>query len=226
MASSVGSATTGDVMGSDGQTAVSFAEALKKAGKELHDKAEGTPVVKAIFDGTITESEYMDYLACLFEVYDQLEKELELLPVDSSIAPLVIPEFYRASSIKSDLKAFGDEERKPNAKAEEYRAHLKSIGQYHPHRLVAHAYLRYLGDLFGGMMIHKKLGDRFPGKLNFYDFKALCEAKQLKSPAMFARKFKEILNTLPLTPLQQNEVVDEVLQGYQMHYDMFIQIKS
>ena len=226
MSAGVGNVSGRTMMSSSQQEAVSFSSQLKAAGKEDHDQVEGAPIIKAIFDGSISDEEYMDYLACLFEVYDQLEIELALLESNPLTAPLNIPAIFRAESIKADLKAFGNEQRKPNQKAEEYRAHLTSLGQYQPHRLIAHAYLRYLGDLFGGMMIGRRLKDKFEGKLNFYDFNALCDLYQLKTPTSFASAFRKILDNLPLSPGQQKDILDEVQAGYKMHGEMFKQLKA
>lgn len=226
MSVSVTNISGGTMMGGCSQKAVPFSGQLKQAGKEDHDKVEQAAVIRAIFDGSISEKEYMDYLACLYEVYSQLEKELCLQESNPQVAPLIIPDIFRASTIKADLKAFGDEGHKPNQQAREYRAHLQFLGQYRPHLLIAHAYLRYLGDLFGGQMIARKLKERFDDKLNFHDFTALCQAQKIKNPTVFAIKFREILDALPLDEEQKNEILEEVAAGYRRHEMMFKQLRA
>lgn len=203
-----------------------FSAQMKEAGKVLHAEVEKTPIAVAMFQTTVTEEEYIDYLACMREIYEQLEKELEVHSETGFIKPLHIPGLFRLEGIKKDLIAFGAEGHEAHKLALEYKAHLLYLGQNQPYRLIAHAYLRYLGDLFGGMMIARKLSSKFEGKLSFYDFSALCHELQVRAPQLFAKRFRVILDQLPLNNEQKLEVLEEVQTGYQMHKTLFEALKA
>lgn len=225
--SSVGSISGVAGMGS-GMTEeqVPFSAQMKDAGQELHQAVEQTPIAKAMFQATVAESEYIDYLAGLREIYEQLEAELVVNQDAGFIKPLLVPGLFRTDYIKKDLIAFDAEGHEAHSLAKDYKAHLLYLGQQQPHRLIAHAYLRYLGDLFGGMMIARKLKGSFEGKLNFYDFSEMCSELQIRAPQLFAKQFREILDNLPLNEAQKADVLEEVETGYQMHQKLFEALKA
>lgn len=217
---------TANYMNTRGETDQPFSTQLKKAGSKLHREVELAPISQAMFQATVTEEGYIDYLACLREIYQQLEEELRVNGESPVISPLIIPGMFRFSYIEKDLAEFGATEREPHSLALKYKDHLRYLGEYQPHRLIAHAYLRYLGDLFGGMMIARKLENRFEGKLNFYDFSELCNQLQVRAPTLYARSFCSILDKLPLNADQKSDVINEVITGYEIHRDLFKELKA
>jgi heme oxygenase len=138
---------------------------LKELTAEAHKLAETQPFVKKIFSGTITKEEYARYL---------LNQELTytVLEVFANDVGLLddLPGIHRASKIQEDLVELeADVPELPNMKIAEatieYHKHLASIKD-DPKKLMAHIYVRHMGDLFGGQMI----ATRVPGSGNYYKF--------------------------------------------------------
>ncbi len=204
-----------------------FTNQLKEAGKELHEGVENTWLIQSIFDGSISEEAYQDYLQNLYEIYSQLEASVRLHSYsdDESIReifqPLVIEELFRAGPIQNDLMKFGETCLETVKAAKDYKKRLVDLSITKPHCLVAHYYLRFLGDLFGGQILAGRLSDCFEGKLDFYDFTELCQAKNLAEPTQFAREFRDLLNNLPLNKQQQEDIFVEVSEGYRLHLRLF-----
>jgi heme oxygenase (biliverdin-producing, ferredoxin) len=210
----------------------SFSAELKAAGSGLHQKIEETPFVASLANGTVAEDSYKNYLADLFVIYDQLETELflnqesEKNGIAEIIRPFTAEGLWRGALISQDLEAFEDAGRSPGNQAIAYKEHLVSLGQYHPHLLAAHAYIRYMGDLFGGQTIAKRLEERFSGKLATYDFTKLCQNREIERPVQFALTLRAQLDSVPLQPLQRSEILEEVAKGYEMHLALFKELES
>lgn len=138
---------------------------LKELTADAHRLAETQPFVKLIFSGNITKEEYARYLLNQELAYAMLEayaNDLHLLDD--------LPDICRAAKIQQDLRELElDVPDLPNMQigsaTHKYVSHLGSIKD-DPKKLMAHMYVRHMGDLFGGQMIAKKV----PGSGNFYKF--------------------------------------------------------
>jgi heme oxygenase len=131
---------------------------------EEHKAAETRPFVKVLFSGKINPALYAEYLRNQHPIY-------EILEVTSMANGLLngLPEIRRAPAIYSDyveLRGEKEEAEKPLLPVvKEYAEYILSIKDQ-PQRLLAHIYVRHMGDLSGGQMISK----RVPGSGRYYQF--------------------------------------------------------
>lgn len=145
---------------------------LKDLTAEAHKLAESQPFVKKIFSGTITKEEYAKYLInqeLTYAVLESFANDVGLLDD--------LPGIHRAAKILEDLRELeADVPELPNMQCAEattaYLQHLVTIKD-DPAKLMAHIYVRHMGDLFGGQMIAKKV----PSSGNFYKFDNANELK-------------------------------------------------
>jgi heme oxygenase len=145
---------------------------LKELTAEAHKLAETQPFVKKIFSGNITKEEYARYLLnqeLAYAVLESFANDVGLLDD--------LPGIHRASKIQEDLVELeADVPELPNitiaSATTAYHEHLLTIKD-DPKKLMAHIYVRHMGDLFGGQMIAKKV----PGPGNFYKFENPDELK-------------------------------------------------
>jgi heme oxygenase len=136
---------------------------LKELTKENHTNAERQEFVKILFSGTINPDLYATFLYNQFPMY-------ELLEVCAMPHGILndIPEICRHKNIRKDFEElWGEREEKPQMcpVVQKYIAYIMSI-RNDPKKLMAHIYVRHMGDLAGGQMIAK----RVPGKGLFYHF--------------------------------------------------------
>ena len=134
-----------------------------------------------MLQGRASRSGYALLLRNLLPVYDALETGLERHR--GRLAALAEPRLYRADAIRLDLLALGgDPELLPEGRA--YAVRVAAAG---PGRLIAHAYVRYLGDLNGGRALRRILA-RAPGltpaELHFHDFPGISNLER------FARAYR------------------------------------
>lgn len=136
---------------------------LKELTWEHHKNAERQEFVKVLMGGSIPPEVYATYLFNQHAMYNILE-------VTAMMHGLLndFPEIRRAPLIHEDfVELWTDENSSPKLlkSTSEYMTHIKNIMD-DPHKLMAHLYVRHMGDLSGGQMIRK----RVPGKGRMYDF--------------------------------------------------------
>lgn len=137
---------------------------LKELTYEQHRKAETRPFVKVLFGGDINPKLYATYLKNQHPMY-------EILEVCAMPHGLFngLPEIRRAPAILADyIELWGaDNPDKPKIVpvVDEYIRYILSIKD-DPKKLMAHIYVRHMGDLSGGQMISK----RVPGSGKYYQF--------------------------------------------------------
>ena len=133
---------------------------LKELTWEHHKNAERQKFVKELMSGKITKERYATLLFNLHPQYNILETFARLYDLVDT---------RRAPSIHADYHELWDETEQFQPQVlpvvKEYMDHIVSI-QQDPDKLMAHIYVRHMGDLSGGQMIKK----RIPGSGKMYDF--------------------------------------------------------
>ena len=135
---------------------------LKELTKEQHTNAERQEFVKVLFKD-INPELYATYLWNQFPQYELLEVMANRHGLFNDF-----PQIRRSKSIHKDmLELWPHKDRQPPQcpVVKEYLDHIMSIMD-DPDKLMAHIYVRHMGDLSGGQMIAKKV----PGAGRFYQF--------------------------------------------------------
>ncbi|KAJ7022702.1 hypothetical protein C8F04DRAFT_1137084 [Mycena alexandri] len=175
-----------------------LSDVLREGTKKAHEEVEVSPAAAAMLRGELDKEEYARFLMMLWHIYDTFERGLErhqnhpvleptynptLLarapPLSADIAYLLgVPESaWKSHRIHVQLQAA-----QPPALAT-YVSHIQAIADApDPSPLLAHAYVRYLGDLSGGQSIQRALAKAYGltmggAGLSFYSFKELTSSK-------------------------------------------------
>ena len=136
-----------------------LAQRLKAETKTLHTAAERSRFMAALLRGQIGRAPYCAMLRNLHAIYAALEPALAGQAQHPIIAPVFLPVLARAEALADDLRTLHGAdwaaafELLPSSLR--YVAHLHAIAAAQPERLLAHAYVRYLGDLSGGQMLRR-----------------------------------------------------------------------
>lgn len=136
---------------------------LKEMTADKHREAESQPFLKTIFAGNVDVDKYTDYLYQLLHVYQVLE-----FYADTHDLFKGIEDIKRSKYIELDwIELMGDKpnDLEVNKATDNYINYIHSI-KNDPQKLMAHIYVRHMGDLFGGQMLAKLL----PGSNKFYKF--------------------------------------------------------
>ena len=136
---------------------------LKDLTHDAHKNAERQEFVKILFSGKINPKLYATFLKNQHPCYEILEvcaMPHQLLHglLDIRRAPAILADFQ-------ELWPDSEGEPKILSTTEQYIKHIISIKDQ-PEKLMAHIYVRHMGDLAGGQMIAKKV----PGAGRMYQF--------------------------------------------------------
>lgn len=157
-----------------------LADLLRAHTRALHVQAERSGIVRDLLKGQVDRFRYAVYLRNILPAYREMEAGLERNRTVRGLELIACRALYRAPALEADLRNLqGDawERALPLLPAgERYRRRVAEVAAMSPPRLIAHAYVRYLGDLNGGTIL-RALVARALGLehavLAFYDFPLL-----------------------------------------------------
>jgi heme oxygenase (biliverdin-producing, ferredoxin) len=136
---------------------------------------------------------------------------------------LTDPALARGAALEADLRALAGATWRTRipllASAKDY---AQRIDQASPSQLLAHAYVRYLGDLNGGQIIRRLLRDSLAlgdAQLGFYAFPEIDDIES------FREDFRAALDALA-AQLDAESVVDEALRAFALATRVSIDIEA
>jgi len=177
--------------------------------------------MQELLRGTISRSSYAALLSSLRAMYAALEQGLHAHSGDPTFAGLGTRVFARTSALESDLTTLvGDRDAwpAPHPVAAAYAAHLNERSRTRPELLLAHAWLRYLGDLNGGQILARIIRSHdahAPLPTSFYEFPGLAD------PRGAAAEWRAALDAAPLNAEQHDALVAEAQDGFRRHIALF-----
>ena len=135
---------------------------IKELTWEHHKNAERQQFVKVLMSGSIDPKLYATFLFNQHPCYNILEA----IATGHGLLDGIF-EVKRATKIHEDFLELWPDESKPKLLkcTDEYMKHIRSIMDDQD-KIMAHVYVRHMGDLSGGQMIKK----RVPGPGHFYEF--------------------------------------------------------
>jgi heme oxygenase len=136
---------------------------LKELTWEKHKSAERQKFVKVLFSGKINPKFYSAYLQNMMACYSMLESCAATHGLLDGLDSI-----RRTSLIQEDLDELGHTKNNNVfvPVVNEYLDHILRISWNAPQKLMAHIYVRHMGDLSGGQMIARKV----PGSGRYYQF--------------------------------------------------------
>jgi heme oxygenase len=136
---------------------------LKELTAEKHREAETQPFIKSIFSGKVDTLKYANYLYQLIFVYGAIEGAANGAKLLKGIENI-----QRAKFVEEDwLELIGENASRLLPSTKRYIEYLQ-MGTFwgDEKKIMAHLYVRHMGDLFGGQMLAKLL----PGSCTMYKF--------------------------------------------------------
>lgn len=134
---------------------------LRELTSVKHAEIEAMPFTQYMLSGNISEEDYAKYLYQMIPVYKSLEDVASNTGILDDLTSL--PRYYRLVHDYEELVG-------PNIKhpilpaTKEYSDYILTLTNTQD--IIAHMYVRYMGDMAGGQQIKKLV----PGSGSFYDF--------------------------------------------------------
>lgn len=200
-----------------------LAERLKQETRVLHTAAERSSFMSSLLRGSLTRAAYCALLRNLHPNYAALEPSLERHARHPAIAPVFLPALWRTRRLTEDLLELhgpswsGAYAQQPACAR--YVERLHAVDASNPMLLLAHAYVRFLGDLSGGQLLRPIVAANLQaagGKgTAFYDFGDAADALALK------RSFRAGLNEVRVGEADADALVAESRLAFELHCSLF-----
>jgi heme oxygenase (biliverdin-producing, ferredoxin) len=204
-----------------------LAKRLQRETRALHGQAEASALMGALIGGTIERGLYVALLRNLQAVYAALEAALGRHRSDPRLAFATAQPLLRSARIAQDLETLVASD--PPAQSAlvaatiDYAQQLNGLAARDPLRLVAHAYVRYLGDLYGGQQLARGLRQHFglqgDAGTRFYEFGSPAEVQALR------QAFRAGLDAVQPNPAESDAIVDEARTAFRRHIELFEQLR-
>ena len=201
----------------------SLAERLKTETRALHTSAERSTFMAELLHGRMERPAYCAMLRNLHAINAVLEPALERHARHPLIAPVFLPALWRTRALEHDLRALHGADwadalaLQPAALA--YVARLRELDASQPGLLLAHAYVRYLGDLSGGQMLRRIVANSATldgaAGVAFYDFGDALATREL------THRFRDGLEAAPADDRLVSALVEEARLAFQWHQHLF-----
>ena len=201
-----------------------LADRLRLETRDLHAAAERAGAMAELLRGQLALPRYRALLCNLLAIYVALECALDARQTDPHVAPVHLPQLFRAAALASDLAVLRVQaEPQPVLKdaAAAYALRLAQLAKTGSPALVAHAYVRYLGDLYGGQTLKRVVTKAYglgEDSTQFYEFgdAAAVQAQRLA--------FRAALAAVPATPVEADLIVAEARWAFEQHQRLFEQL--
>lgn len=204
---------------------------LREGTQQSHALAEDTIFMQCLFKGIVEKQPFRLMIVNLYFVYIALEKELERYQEHPVLGMIWFPEMHRHEHLSRDLAFYyGEnwrEEIVPSSGTKQYVAHIHELANRMPELLVAHAYVRYMGELSMGSSLRnivRNVIDLPPGKgTALYEFDSLPTTQTRK---IFKTKYRHTLNSLPIGHSLSCEIIDEANYAFKLNYDVLHELEA
>lgn len=142
------------------------------------------------------------------------------------MSQLLFVELNRTPAITADLAQLGEHSTPPPlGMLASTRAYVERIQacEFDAVRYLAHHYVRYLGDLSGGQVMrvwlarHYRLTD---AETTFFEF------AEIGKPVQFKRRYRELLDALPLDDIEQQCLCAEAAASFDANEAIFEELSE
>jgi heme oxygenase len=195
---------------------------LRQGTAHSHTAAENTAFMKCFLKGIVEREPLRKLLADLYFVYCALEEELYRHRFHPVVQKIYFPELERQAKLALDLEFYYGENWHDDIHASEegkqYCDRIRNVAVLEPALLVAHAYVRYMGDLSGGQRLKSIIRsalelptDRGTG---LYDFDRIPTAEAKREVKV---RYRNALDSLPVDDSLAQQIVDEANRAFQLN---------
>jgi heme oxygenase len=204
-----------------------FSQHLRDATANAHQAAERSAFVTALVGGALPRSEFARLVRQLHAVYSVLEAAAAASR-DPVLAPFLAPELARVEALTADLEYLGGaawrDELATLPATDAYCGRLRERCFGWSGGLLAHHYVRYLGDLSGGQILGRvvmRVYELPDGRgTSAYRFDAIA------SPKRFKDEYRARLDELPWDADERERVAAEAVDAFDYNSAIFSELSA
>lgn len=190
--------------------------ALRESTAVAHEKAEQSTFMAALIKGERDIHSFTLLQEQAWHFYSAMEKAGHVLA--EKMGGIYDPEINRAQALENDLRELGGRINAPMLEAtKKYVDRLEEIhNTAQAHLLIAHHYVRYMGDLSGGQAIGRMMRRHYgvPAQAcSFYNFSVRIKP--------YKDSYRDKLDALVLEDSQRVELLNEAEQAFNYNLGVF-----
>ncbi len=205
---------------------IPFSKLLREGVWDIHSMADSSTLAQDMQEAKTTIDDMKKITAGLYYIYTTLEDAIQNLKNDYYVSKIYYPELFRMDYIKEDLKFyFGEDWQEkiyPTVAILTYISRIEYIAKTNPMLLIAHAYVRYMGDLSGGQMIKQMIREALnltgDEGTKFYEF------NKIPSIPEFKKHYRESLDSLDLSEPDQKAIIGEANLAFLYNVNFFREV--
>lgn len=202
--------------------ASALSQVLREETANAHEHAENSQFMTLLMEGELDVDDVVRLHAQYWAVYRALENAVREVAAKTYAAQVYDARLERTTALENDLRHLLGENWKEEVEilpaTKEYVERIEALGKGGSGAIVAHHYVRYLGDISGGQVIARRLGSLYgisSEALQFYDFSVIG-----KIPP-YRKAYREALDALPLSDVERVEIVEEAKRAFGYNSRMF-----
>jgi heme oxygenase len=204
----------------------SLSDTLRERTASVHLTAERSGIISDILKRKAGRDGYVLLLRNILPAYENLEAGLEQRSHHPALSVFAQPALFRAKSVRNDLVQLAGADFESSLPffdaGAQYAQCVARAADGDGMRLLSHAYVRYFGDLSGGQVLKKLLGQSMalpPEALTLYEFPDIADHRAFKDQMRAAIdrapvSDPEELISEALTAFQHNIAVSDAVQGW------------
>ncbi|QDZ39322.1 heme oxygenase (biliverdin-producing) [Euhalothece natronophila Z-M001] len=208
-----------------------LAQELREGTKKAHTASENTAFMKCFLKGVMEKKPYAKLMADLYFVYSTLEAEIYRHRDHPVVGKIYFPELERKEKLQQDLAYFFGENWQdkiaPSPAGKVYVDRIKEVSETQPESLIAHSYVRYLGDLSGGQGLRKiaRSAMDLPADqgTGLHEFDALPTPEAKKE---FKAKYRQALDSIAVNQDTLDAIISEANYVFKLNRDVFHELED
>jgi len=205
---------------------LTLSELMRDATAAVHAEAENSPFVADLVNGTLPRAEFARLVRQLHAVYAELEAATAG-SADPALVPFLAPELARSAALTADLEYlvgpdWADEI--PTVPATDaYGARIREVADWSG-GLLAHHYVRYMGDLSGGQILGRVVARVYELPDGFGT--AAYRFEDIDSPKRFKDDYRVALDELAWDAEERDRVAAEAVVAFDCNTAIFRELEA
>ncbi|WP_250006425.1 heme oxygenase (biliverdin-producing) [Actinoplanes sp. M2I2] len=200
-----------------------FATRIRRATMAEHREAETRSFISRLMSGQVSYPGFAALTAQYLHIYRELEAAAASMRTDVIASGFADPALDRVPSLEADVAHLGSAAVQPLPATLRYVERLREHCHTSPAHFIAHHYVRYLGDLSGGLIVGRSVARTYglgSGGVAFYSFAGIADPKAYKSA------YRERLDLLPsvFSPAELDELVAESQLAFRLNAAVFAEM--
>ncbi len=209
-----------------------LSQELKTHTAAAHAAAEDSTFVADLMGGALDDAALVSLLDQSLVIYRALETALADHVGHPQLGAFIDPKLARVAALEADMAYHHGEDWEAQLAdgriaimpaTRVYADALSTLGRESIEFLLAHHYVRYMGDLSGGLIIQRMVQRHYgiaDEGLNFYAFDEIAKPKPYKDA------YRELLDTTDFTRGQKDAVLNFAAESFELNRAVFVDLDA